>query len=466
MVAIRLFGLQAWGNEWPAGRHDTMTHDEEDRPETASLKDAPSGAGGAADLNGEGAGVAGSSDPTRPGGPASDGPAGARRRPRWHIPKFLKRGATVIMLILVLEYLVIPKVTVAFSHGALHRLDHLNVFFILLAFAFEVISLFAYAKLTLVVLPPDSVSLSTAWRVNLSSLTVSHVIPGGTAGGTGLSIRLLTGEGIRGADVGFATAMQGIGSAVLLNVMLWLAIVISIPFNGFNPAYVTVAIVSVLLLGFFAAMVAGFASGEGWAVRALRRLAARFHFIPSDKVEHLVSHIAERLQAAARNPELIRRGLAWAAANWLFDAGCLYVCLWALGVHMNPVNLFVAYGVGNVLAAIPVTPGGLGVTEAGVIGVLTAVHIPLPVATLGVLGWRFFNFWLPIPVGAGCYISLLAERGASVRHPRTALSSMTQLARSDGPSAANLKKGNGKRPSRRRPGTSGGEAGPAVPPIG
>lgn len=464
MVAIRLFSLQAWWDGWPDDCHAAMIGRESEGTEAPVPGDVPPTVDGTAPLNGDGSRASSESGPTRPGGPASEGPAGpGRRRPRWHVPRFLRRGATVIVLILVVEYLVIPKLTEAFSHGAFHRLDHLNVFLILLAFGLEVVSLFAYAKLTIVVLPPDSLSLSKAWRINLASLTVSHVIPGGTAGGTGLSIRLMTSEGISGTDVGFATAMQGIGSAVLLNVMLWLAIVVSIPFNGFNPAYVTVAIVSVLLLGFFATMVAGFATGEGWAVRALRRLAQRFHFIPSDKVERLVAHIAERLQAAAKNPELIRRGLAWAAVNWLLDAACLYVCLWALGVPLNPVDLFVAYGVGNVLAAIPVTPGGLGLTEAGVIGVLTALGVHAGVATLAVLGWRFFNFWLPIPVGAGCYISLLAGRGTSLRESRSAISSMTKLARSSPVTEGELK---GPRRPSRRTGTSDPKAGPAVPPIG
>jgi uncharacterized protein (TIRG00374 family) len=384
------------------------------------------------------------------------------------VPRFLRRGATVILLILVLEYLVLPKLTVAFSQHSLHALEHVNAFLIILAFACEVVSLFAYAKLTVVVLPPNSLSLSKAWRINLASLTVSHVIPAGTAGGTGLSIRLMTAEGLSVTDVGFATAIEGIGSAVLLNVLLWLAIVISIPFNGFEPAYVTVAIVSVLLLGFFAVLVAGFASGEGWAVRVLRRLANRFRFIPKDKLERTVGRIAERLQAVAKNPELMRRGVAWAAANWLLDAGCLYVCLWALHSPINPVDLFVAYGVGNVLAAIPITPGGLGVTETFVILVLASFGVGGGVATLAVIGWRFFNFWLPIPVGAVCYMTLRVGRGASLRERRTALSTMTVAAREaqlGTPGPPEPPPDPGRRSRRPGPGTDP-TAGPAVPPIG
>ncbi|MHB1508599.1 MAG: lysylphosphatidylglycerol synthase transmembrane domain-containing protein [Acidimicrobiales bacterium] len=363
------------------------------------------------------------------GPPAPQASPLATRRRRRRIPRFLRNGITVVVLILVLEYLVLPKLALVFSRHSLRRLDHVSVLLILLAFALETISLFAYARLTLVVLPPRSLSLSKAWRINLSALTVSHIVPGGTAGGTGLSIRLLRSEGISATDVGFATAIAGIGSAVLLNILLWLALVVSIPLNGFNPAYVTVAIVSVLLLGFFAALIAGFASGEGWAVRVLRRLARRFHFIPEEKLERTLKQIVERLQAAARNPELIRRGLTWAAANWLLDAACLWVCLAALGYPMDPIDLFVAYGVGEVLAAIPVTPGGLGPLEAGVTAVLASFGIPGAIAILAVVGWRFFNFWLPIPVGAGCYMSLRVERGASLRERSKALGAMTDDAR-------------------------------------
>ncbi len=363
------------------------------------------------------------------GPPAPEALPQAARRRHGRVPRFLRNGITVVVLILVLEYLVLPKLALVFSKRSLQRLDHISVLLILLAFALETISLFAYARLTLVVLPPRSLSLSKAWRINLAALTVSHIVPGGTAGGTGLSIRLLRSEGIGATDVGFATAIAGIGSAVLLNILLWLALVVSIPLNGFNPAYVTVAIVSVLLLGFFAALIAGFASGEGWAVRVLRRLARRFHFIPEEKLEQTLKHIVERLQAAARNPELIRRGLTWAAANWLFDAACLWVCLAALGYPMDPIDLFVAYGVGEVLAAIPVTPGGLGPLEAGVAAVLASFGIPGAIAILAVVGWRFFNFWLPIPVGAGCYMSLRVERGASLRERRKALGAMADDAR-------------------------------------
>jgi hypothetical protein len=46
------------------------------------------------------------------------------------------------------------------------------------------------------------------------------------------------------------------------------------------------------------------------------------------------------------------------------------------------------------------------------------------VATLGVLGWRLVNFWLPIPAGAAAYVSLKVPRGAGLKAMRTAVSTM------------------------------------------
>src|SRR5208282_3908072 len=72
------------------------------------------------------------------------------------------------------------------------------------------------------------------FRINMSTLALSHVSPGGTAPGAALGYRLLTQSGVNGADAGFALGTQGIGSAVVLNVLFWLSLVGFLIFNGFH----------------------------------------------------------------------------------------------------------------------------------------------------------------------------------------------------------------------------------------
>jgi len=102
----------------------------------------------------------------------------------------------------------------------------------------------------------------------------------------------------------------------------------------------------------------------------------------------------------------LARSLLWACLNWLLDAASLWCCVAAFGSLTNPLLLFAAYGLANVAGALPLTPAGLGVIES--IGPLLLVSsgVTRNVATLGVLAWRLGNFWLPIPAGAGAYVSL------------------------------------------------------------
>jgi hypothetical protein len=55
---------------------------------------------------------------------------------------------------------------------------------------------------------------------------------------------------------------------------------------------------------------------------------------------------------------------------------------------------------------------------------LISFGVTRSVATLGVLAWRLVNFWLPIPAGAGAYVSLKVPRGAGLKAMRAAVSTM------------------------------------------
>ncbi len=204
---------------------------------------------------------------------------------------------------------------------------------------------------------------------------------------------------------------------VVLNLVLWLALLISIPLRGFNPLYGTAALVGVLLFAGFGTLVVLLTKGEARADRVLRSIAARIPFLEADAVSGLVGRLATRLRELSADRPLLIRAIAWAAANWLLDAASLWVFLAAFGHgHFISIDgLLVAYGLANVMAAIPVTPGGLGVVEGILVPVLVGFGSYRGVAILGVISYRLVNFWLPIPVGALSYLSLRVRPGASRR---------------------------------------------------
>ena len=326
---------------------------------------------------------------------------------RFTVPKALRRVITLTLLAGVVDYLVLPQV--AGARKAWHLVSHVNAGLALIGLGLEVLSLLAYSQLTSSLLP-EGLSLNRIFRINLSTLSASHVVPGGTAAGASLGYRLFTAAGLRGADVGFALGMQGIGSAAVLNALLWVGLVISIPLFGFNTLYVTAAILGVLLIGFLSVLILMMTRGEDRAVTILRTVARRLPFVTEDGVEAVFRRVANRLQELTSNSARLGSCVGWAAANWLLDVASLWVFLAAFGHGAgrfpNPDGLIVAYGLANVLAAIPITPGGLGVVEGVLTPALVGFGLPRGVAILGVLAWRLVNFWAPIPVGAAAYLSL------------------------------------------------------------
>jgi uncharacterized protein (TIRG00374 family) len=320
--------------------------------------------------------------------------------------------------VLLIEYLVVPQI--AGARRSIDSLGGVKFRYIFAGLLLEAAAIVAYAQLTRGVLPRTSApKLWTVVRIQLATLGVSHVVPGGTAAGTGLGYRLLTSAGVDGPDAGFAIATQGIGSALVLNVLLWLGLVVSIPLNGFNPLYVTAAIVGLLLIGLFSLAVLALTHGEAHSVRWLRAVSRRLPIVDEDKLDRVVRRLAERLRALAADRPLLVRSIGWAAANWLLDAASLSVFLFTFGYRAGIDGLLVSYGLANVLAAIPVTPGGLGVVEAVLTASLVGFGAPHGAAVLGVIGYRLVNFWLPIPLGAAAYLSLRldpqARRGEALR---------------------------------------------------
>ena len=102
----------------------------------------------------------------------------------------------------------------------------------------------------------------------------------------------------------------------------------------------------------------------------------------------------------------------------------LFVWLLIGALAAGQRHYFAAYGIANVAGALPVTPGGLGVVDSVAPLLLVSFGVTRSVATLGVLGWRLVNFWLPIPVGAIAYVSLKVPRGAGLKATRMAVTAL------------------------------------------
>ena len=360
-------------------------------------------------------------------------PASARggRLARWfrHARRPIRYVVVLFILALIVEYLVIPELVGASKD--LYLLGRVGVFWAVAGVVLELVSLFCYAVLTRALLPAAGrPGLVRLFGIDLSAAAVAHVIPAGTIGSAGVGYQLFTSEGLDGTDVGVMMATKGMGSTVVLNVLLWLALVISIPVAGFRPLYGTVAIVGAILLAAIAALVVGFTRGGPRAARIVRAIGDRIPRVGGEKLEKIVLQASDSLRGLATDRRVLVSSLTWASLNWLLDAASLWCFIAAFGHFTDPVGLFAAYGIANVLGAIPISPAGLGVIDSLTPVLLVSFGLTRSVAILGVLAWRLVNFWLPIPAGAASYVALKVPRGSGWAATRQAV---TDLVRRDRP---------------------------------
>ena len=61
--------------------------------------------------------------------------------------------------------------------------------------------------------------------------------------------------------------------------------------------------------------------------------------------------------------------------------------------------MLLAFCAAQVLAQIPLTPGGLGFVEAGLSATLTLAGVPAGTAVVATFAYRLFAYWLQLPLG-------------------------------------------------------------------
>jgi uncharacterized protein (TIRG00374 family) len=251
----------------------------------------------------------------------------------------------------------------------------------------------------------------------LAGNALAKIAPGGGAMGSALQYRMLVATGLPGAPV-----VAGLTAANLLVFAVVLALpVLAIPAilrGGVERDLLDAAAVGLaVFVLLFGAGVAVVSSDRAllWVGRVvqgarnrLRRRAEPIGGLP----ERL---LGERDRIVGTLGSRWKRALAAALGRWALDFGSLLVALWAVGSLPRPGLVLLAFCAAQVLAQIPITPGGLGFVEAGLTATLILAGVPAATAVVATFAYRLFSYWLQVPLGL---VGLALQR-APVRTART-----------------------------------------------
>ncbi len=249
-----------------------------------------------------------------------------------------------------------------------------------------------------------------ALTVNLGGSLVANTLPFGGALALGATYAMCRSWGFSRSAIGISIVLGGIFSSVgkvLLPVVGLIALVAQ--GGTVSPALRNTALVGVLLL---AAVVAAFV----WAIvspraavhigRVAETVASWFLRLIRRPRELRWDESVRRLRATTR--DVMRSGwfpmLAGVLGYIVVYFVLFWVCMHSVGLVVGIGTLLAAYALGRLLTSVAVTPGGLGLVEAGSVALMVAMGADPAQATAGVLLFTIFTHVLEIPFGVLAFL--------------------------------------------------------------
>jgi uncharacterized protein (TIRG00374 family) len=306
-------------------------------------------------------------------------------------------------------YIVAPSMISLF--GSWPHLADVQPWWFLVLVGLETCSLASLWWLTRLALAPgDDVAVppvphahwGTVASAQLAGNAASKVVPGGAATGGVVQARILIQAGQPPGLVASALTAIGLltmGVLLLLPVLTVPALIIGPPpARQLQLGLLVSLILAVVIVGVgvlvltWSRFVVMVGRGCGHAVHLVKR------DVTADSLATTL--LSERNRIATAFAGNWWKAVLAAAANRMFDYAALVAALAAFDVQARPAEVLLAFVVAQALAIIPLTPGGLGFVDAGLVGLLVVIGVSPGTAAIATLLYRLASFWLPIPVGA------------------------------------------------------------------
>jgi len=315
--------------------------------------------------------------------------------------KAVVKRAAVVVIAGVSIYLVFPAITEVLASWP--RLSTLDPRWFALAIAAEIAHFtctFALQRLAL---------RTRAWfpviTSQLAGNAITLIMPGGAAVGAALQFRMLatSGSDTDSTVGGLASfSLLGVGGLLALPVFALPVILLGAPTNRGLVNAAVLGAVGFVLFAALGAVILAYDAPLRWAGRVAQRL---WNWVMRKRpLEGLdATLLAQRNEIRTALGQQWWQALLLSAGRLAFDYLCLLAALRATGARPRPSLILVAYAVAGIVGMIPATPGGLGLVEASLTGLLVLAQVDSSQAVLATLTYRLASYWVPLLVGPIAY---------------------------------------------------------------
>jgi len=313
----------------------------------------------------------------------------------------VKRAAVVVVGGLTI-YLVFPAITEVLASWP--RLSTLDPRWFALAIGAEVahfICTFALQRLAL---------RTRAWLPVITSLlagnAITLIMPGGAAVGAAVQYRMLATSGLdTSSAVGGLAAFSvlGVGGLLALPVFALPVVLFGAPVSRGLVNAALLGAAGFVVFAAFGAVLLAYDAPLRWAGRAAQRLRnwVMRKRPPLTGLDQTL--LSQRNEIRAVLGRQWWQALLLSSGRLAFDYLCLLAALRATGSRPRPSVILVAYAAAGIIGMIPLTPGGLGLVEASLTGLLVLAQVDSSQAVLATLTYRLASYWAPLVAGPIAY---------------------------------------------------------------
>jgi uncharacterized protein (TIRG00374 family) len=313
-----------------------------------------------------------------------------------------------VLAALCFLYFVLPKLTGL--SGDWKRIKDGDPWWLALALGFECVSFLGYVWLfrTVFIRGRSRIDWQASYQITMAGLAATRLFAAAGAGGIALTAWAVRRSGMEARlvacrMVAFLVLLYGVYMASL--VVFGLALHEGLLSGGGSFA---ITVVPAIFGGIAMALFLGIAALPADVERRLQRWArgsgrvARF----IAKAVTIPASAASGIRTAIALVRDRETGVLGSIVWWYCDILTLWACFHAFGSNPPPFGIIVmAYFIGMLANTLPL-PGGIGGVDGGMIGAFAAFDVSVGYATLAVLSYRAFAFWLPTVPGAIAYFQL------------------------------------------------------------
>lgn len=330
--------------------------------------------------------------------------------------------------------LVLVAVIIFFSR---HELEHawellgrVNLWILLLLIPCQILSYLAGGEMLFSYLRAKksikNVSKSELVRMSLEMNFVNHILP--SAGVSGISYMTWR-LGKHDVSPGRATMAQIVRYALgfVAFIVLLAVSVFAVTIDGnvnrwiiLMSSFIVSAMMGVILaLIYLLSNRARTVRFARWLTRTVNQVVRTVTFdrrtsvLDVNKTEAFLAELHHDYLALKHDKRILLKPFAWGIVMTVADVLLFVITFLALGFPVNPAPILIAYGIAAVTGTIVITPGGAGVYEAVMVGVLALAGLSQGVAIAGIVLTRAIVLMGTVALGYMFYQLAILKYGKS-----------------------------------------------------